>query len=662
MIFKSSFSSLQGKMTAMFIIMAILPASIIGFVANNKANSLLYSSSESAQEHEATRVADRLDQYLQDEEASITTLAKNPFVLKMGSDEQTAVMKSFYEGNGMFELVFCVNPQGIIQNTWPHTDFGGKKDFTDRQWFKDVTISHKTIMSDTYVSAFTKQATAPIIAPITDDKGQLIGYMGGNIKLDNVSALAKELNTGSTGRGIILDKKFFYLTDSRDEEKGKTHELFKNEEVIPIMESGIGKVITVASNLVAYAPIGKTGWSVLKEQNRAEVMTNSTDLRELIIIVILGSVLGIGLIGFYYVRSISRPIAAIAKVAGQIADGHLVKPDISYHGEDELKHLIASFCIMTDNLQTLLKHTKNSALLVTKSTEQWLVSIGHSAQASNQIAISISEVAEGSEKQINAVQKTVNIIESMSKELTGVAESATAVAAMSQQTALAANNGHAEINLVVKQMDNIETTVASLAQVVVKLGRQSQEVGQIIGTISGLAGQTNLLALNAAIEAARAGEEGRGFSVVAEEVRKLAEQSNDAAKKIATLIGDIQADTEKAVEAMNEGTKQVKVGSDVVNSAGLVFDEIVQLIETASKENCYISDLIFQIAAEGKQIAASVGEIEVISNVNAQYTQSVSAATEEQTAAMQEISASSQGMGSMLENLNNAINKFTFKT
>jgi methyl-accepting chemotaxis protein len=656
--FRVLFNSLQSKMTAVFVIMAIVPAVIIGLAASHKANSLLDTSGRMTQASKATRVADRLDQYLLDGKANINALAKTPFIAAMGSVEQTKTLKAFYEGNGMFELIFCINPQGIIQNTWPYSDFGGKKDFTDRQWFKDVVSANTTVISDTYVSAFTKQATAPIVAPILDEKGQLLGYIGGNIKLDNVTTLAKELNEGATGKAIILDKKLFYLTDSRIEEKAKAHELFNNEQILPIIASGTGQVAVVESNLVSFAPIGQTGWSVLKLQNTAESMASADDLQKFIAIVIIVSVLGIGLVGFYLVKRISKPITAIAAVAEQIAAGQIVKADVAYSGDDELRRLINSFGTMTENLQSLLQQTSQSTVLVANATGLLSANAEQSAQASNQIAMSIGEVASGSEKQIYAVQKTVAIVEEMAQGLDGVVASMNEVAEASQRTALAANTGNKEIVSAIKQMNHIETTVNSLAQVITKLGEQSQKIGQIINTISGIASQTNLLALNAAIEAARAGEQGRGFAVVAEEVRKLAEQSEDAAKQIATLIRDVQLDTESAVAAMNDGSRQVKVGSDVVNSAGQVFGEIETLIEAAAGKMHTVSADAQQMAERGEQIVASVRGIEAISKENAMYTQSVSAATEEQSAAMQEVASSSQSLENMVEELNAVVKRF----
>jgi len=179
-----------------------------------------------------------------------------------------------------------------------------------------------------------------------------------------------------------------------------------------------------------------------------------------------------------------------------------------------------------------------------------------------------------------------------------------------------------------------------------------------VDTISGLAGQTNLLALNAAIEAARAGEQGRGFAVVAEEVRKLAEQSQDAAKKIAELIGEIQEDTDKAVVAMTDGTREVKTGAEVVNAAGSAFKEIADLVTQVSSQVKEISAAIQQMASGSQQIVAAVKRIDGLSKKSASESQTVSAATEEQLASMEEIANSSEALAKLAQDLQAAVAKF----
>ena len=226
------------------------------------------------------------------------------------------------------------------------------------------------------------------------------------------------------------------------------------------------------------------------------------------------------------------------------------------------------------------------------------------------------------------------------------------------KSAGAAQEGSEAVSKAVSQMGTIEQTVTESAKVVAKLGERSKEIGQIVATISGIAGQTNLLALNAAIEAARAGEQGRGFAVVAEEVRKLAEQSETAAKQIAGLIGEIQQDTDSAVIAMDAGTKEVRIGAAVVDVAGKSFNDIFRAINDISGQMREISAAMEDLASGSQQIVTSVRDIDAISKEIAEESQTVSAATQEQSATTQEIASSSHALARMAEELSSAVSKF----
>lgn len=363
-------------------------------------------------------------------------------------------------------------------------------------------------------------------------------------------------------------------------------------------------------------------------------------------------------IGFVIARMIAAPLGLMLKDVELVAAGDLSVKKIEMNRRDEVGKLAKAFNQMVDNLHTLVKHVSQASEQVAASSEELTASADQMAKASIQVVDSISGVAQGADKQLQSVTDAMAVVEELSAGAEQIAASSSNVATMSEKTADAARDGEKAVDVAINKMADIEKTVLTSADMVTGLGNRSKEIGQIVGVISGLASQTNLLALNAAIEAARAGEQGRGFAVVAEEVRKLAEQSQEAAKHIASLIGAIQSDTDKAVMAMNDGTREVKNGAEIVNVAGRAFKEIVASIGEMSQQIREISDAVQQMAQGSEQIVESVRNIDDISKTTAGATQSVSAATEENSATMQEIAASSETLSALAQQLQALVCKF----
>ena len=267
-------------------------------------------------------------------------------------------------------------------------------------------------------------------------------------------------------------------------------------------------------------------------------------------------------------------------------------------------------------------------------------------------------MAGRSEKQIQAIDTTASSIKTMSDGIRHVIESTKEVSGTVETSASTARKGSLAIEKAISQIGNIESSVGRSASVITKLGERSEEIGQIVSVISNIAGQTNLLALNAAIEAARAGEQGRGFAVVAEEVRKLAEQSQEAAKHITGLITEIQKDTDSAVIAIEDGSKEVLVGIEVVTDAGQAFQEIDKSVNAAFAQMKEITAVIQLMASSSEEVARSAGETEVISKELSEQAQSVSATTEEQSATSEEIARFSQELANMAAELTKALSTF----
>jgi methyl-accepting chemotaxis protein len=401
----------------------------------------------------------------------------------------------------------------------------------------------------------------------------------------------------------------------------------------------------------------------IQEATMAERIAAAEQQSGFLVIVIIGVAIGAVLAGTFagimIARLIVRPIDILHHELIKLAEnGGDLTQTIQVTSRDEIGELAKAVNRFLADLRQIMVQVLNSAGTMAASTQQLSASASESAQASNQVAATITQVAAGAYRQLAAVASASTIAENIAAEIKQAAANTDTVAGTAGKAAESTQNGRQAIEQAVDQMAGIDEAVAKSAKVVAKLGERSQEIGQIIDTISGIAGQTNLLALNAAIEAARAGEQGRGFAVVAEEVRKLAEQSQQAAKQIAALIGEIQHDTDDAVIAMNEGTRVVAAGSVVVNQAGQAFQEIAAYVGQVSTQVRDISGVVKQTAADSRQIVSSVHEISQVSEETGAHTQTVSSVTEEQSASAQEIAAASQALANLAEDLTQIIGKF----
>ncbi len=660
-------SSLAAKVILATICGLLFSLSVLGLASYYNARNILIKDAEELLIEQSTGYATEVSLWLNASEQEVSLLATMPSIVNGDTEAALAFLREEAKRNPNFLRFWLVDTQGrAIHST------GDRTNIADRAYFKQVMSTGKSLITDPIISKVEGKTVISVVAPIKKN-GQITGVIGGTLTVDTLMKRLGEIRFAQSGFAFMIQKDGLLISHP-DKEKVMKQNLLK-DETLPASVKALGEKMTRGeeglgqydaaggSRYLAYAPIAGTTWSLALEVPKEEVTAKLTSFTFIsiglsLIILVLTCAAGV-----LAVRRLIRPITLLNEQVERMAQGDLTiaannQASVCNHSADELELLSANFASMAETMRHLVQRVAQSSEQLAASSEQLTASTDQSAQAVNQVAEAISLVAGSADAQQRSMTDALQTVETTSQHISSLANNSSQIVATVANTSKAAANGDTSIAAATQQMTSISQSVSRSAAVVTALGTRSQEIGQIIDTISGIASQTNLLALNAAIEAARAGEQGRGFAVVAEEVRKLAEQSQEAAKKIAQLIGEIQNETATAVAAMEAGTKEVEQGNHVVATAGDTFREISSFIDAISAQVAAMSEAFNAITKGNDVMVSSIRTIDDHSRKTSEQTQTVSAATEEQSASMEEIASSSQALSCMAEELRATVAKF----
>jgi len=534
-----------------------------------------------------------------------------------------------------------------------------------RAWYKAAIQENKLVFTDPYFDQVTKEMAVAVAMPIKDSTDKTSGVISQDILLKTLVSNVSTMNLDGKGSALLVDKKGFLL--AYPEVDAISTNIFENsklKDMSVVIKDILGKRQGIKNYtyqgqdmILVYDIVPSADWTLAISIPADVINKPLADLRWLFIL--LTSVLVLFVVGvtFIMARKIIKPLEVLNNKARLVADGDLTV-EIKVVGRDESAQLADTFNIMVKNFKEIIMGIVNNSQQLAASAEELTASADAVSASTEQMASSVQQVSVGLKQKLNGVEATAESAKQVSMHMDKIITDIQKVTEGSLKTSEKAAVGDNVVKKAIDQMQSVGAKVTEASNVVNNLGGKSDEIGQIVSLITNIASQTNLLALNAAIEAARAGEQGRGFAVVADEVRKLAEQSSDAAGKIRGLVDEIQQETSNAVQTMYAGSNSVNDGILMVNSAGEAFKDILQGVNDFSLLTKAVADVVREVSISTESIVVSVMDVANIPKEIAGNLEGVAAGAEEQSYSMEEIRRASSELAKMATEFQTSVSMF----
>ncbi|MFU8648098.1 methyl-accepting chemotaxis protein [Lysinibacillus sp. RSDA_15] len=480
----------------------------------------------------------------------------------------------------------------------------------------------------------------------------------------------KTIFQDNVARAASNEKQRLALTSSEDfsklAEMAKEWNRYIEQQVFAIYDQGNAKLaIQNMTKMDVTATTIREGYEDLAKQRKqainevgADVMVAGQNKQLIGIVVgILIFVIAI-IVELLSARGISRPIITLTERLQQMTNGDLSGPPLKIQSKDEVGQLMAATNTMADILNRLLQHIQTVSNDVATQSEELLQSTTEVKTGTEQIVNTMTEIAGGTEELASHTTAIATSMNDFAGKVTAVHQSNKDVQHYSQDVKALAKEGRDLMSSSTKQMGAIQRIVKDAVDQVDGLSKQTQEISKLVTVIQSIASQTNLLALNAAIEAARAGEQGKGFAVVADEVRKLAEQVSFSVGDITNIVRNIQDDSNRVTASLEQGYGEVEKGTMQITTTNATFHHIADAIEAIATNIEQTSSELDDVVHNTDTINKSVDEMAAISEQSAAGIQETSATIEQAASSMEEIKHSSEYLAEMAEQLNSLIRRF----
>ncbi|EKU44460.1 methyl-accepting chemotaxis protein [Lysinibacillus capsici] len=512
-----------------------------------------------------------------------------------------------------------------------------------------------------------------IIVPVTIDN-EFKGIVAVDMSLETFAQLSQQVKLFDSGFGSIISNNGMFVTHPNNDYVTKPFAeqeqyTYRNEIQTAIQEGKASVIQDFSSYLqedsyIVTAPIqiGKTEtpWSLLVTVPTKEVLAQTTKLTWTMVIIGVAGLIYLLIVLTWLIRRIVRPIVMTVEQVQAIADGNLAVEPLAEDSKDELGHLAKAVNIMTSNTRTLIQEATQISNQASTYSDRLMSSTNNMSVSIDQVLTTTGELATGATLQAEHAALTLGVTQEVEQKLHAIQVAIKEMTHRSQETTQASKQGLIHAEQSIQGMEAMSEQVTLTASVVQQLSDQSTEINRILQVINAIAGQTDLLALNAAIEAARAGEHGKGFSVVAEEVRKLAEESAKSTSQIAAIIDTVVKETVKAGDAMQNVVAAVQTNTQYLDANKQALDAILQHIVDTVAQIDEVTTASQLIQTETVEVVRAVENMTAVSQQSSAGTEELLATMEQQNTAVHELKNMAESLSGMTNSLQQTLAKFHF--
>jgi methyl-accepting chemotaxis protein len=690
-------NSLRKQLVTTMLLLIIIP-----FVTSNVIGYLMITKGFTKDLEEnntilAASISDNVTAFIEKAYSITEEISHLRAVKELDAKEQKSILADTIGRNTYFDLFYIQGTDGMQTAR----SSGENGDRSSRWWFQQIMGDQKPFVSKSYYSVNGNVPVTSVILPIYNDSSKLVGVMGSDLKLDSLQTMVEKFSKSENsyayiidGEGVVIahpDKQqiselYNYITTQKTvlekdsagnvllDEDGNQKTRMEDIQVPEKLKEITGKALGGEAGIATYKDVNgdevisaystillpgtSSNWAVITVEKKSDAMTFVTDYMKNNIIVSILLFCIVGIAAYYISRRITVPIISVMKLMEKASQGDLTVSS-NYQSKTELGRLSTSFNDMITNLRELVSKINQLGGMVNTSSRTLSETTTQTVQSIEEVSKAIGEVALGAGELANDAESGVTAVVKLSSDIETIAERITQSKEYSDQIYDSNVKGLEIMGQLEAKTKESNKAGNDVAVIVDELNHKADEINMIVDTIMGISEQTNLLALNAAIEAARAGEAGKGFTVVAVEVKKLAENTSKSSNNVKDIIKAIQDDVKKTLETILISKAVSEEQGKAVVASRAVFVEISQgMLEIVNRIND-IAEGLSQIRLSNEKVVSVIENVSAVSEETAASTEEVSASVEEQNAASEQVGSLAQELFSISVQLEETINMFT---